>query len=86
MLNIFAGFQMAADLVGELDFATARGVLESLSTGVTDWLSAQESPDPDIQDDLTYVGLFLENILVAEENMDIQMPPPETQPEPWPND
>ncbi len=64
MLNIYAGFKLAVELTADSDPRTARRTLEALRPNVDAWL--QTNPDPDIQDDLKYIDLFLENLKVVE--------------------
>jgi Ca-activated chloride channel family protein len=82
MLNIYAGFKLAAQLAADSDPRTARRTLEALRPNVAAWL--QTSPDPDIQDDLVYIDLFIQNLQVAEQ----QVAPyqPADPPNPWPAD
>lgn len=79
MLNLFAGFEMAANLALDRDPGAARGVLTELATGVADWLRAH--PDPDIEDDMTYVDLFIDNLEAVAQQTPLARPP-----EPWPAD
>jgi Ca-activated chloride channel family protein len=82
MLNIYAGFKLAAQLAADSDPRTARRTLEALRPNVEAWL--QTNPDPDIQDDLVYIDLFIQNLMVAEQ----QVAPyqPADPPNPWPAD
>jgi len=82
MLNIFAGFKLAAELAMDSDPRTARRTLEALRPNVDNWLL--EHPDPDVQDDLKYIDLFIKNLQVVE----AQTPPytPADPPNPWPAD
>jgi Ca-activated chloride channel family protein len=79
MLNLFAGFQLAAQLALDADPGAARGVLESLEEGVADWL--RDHSDPDIADDLSYVQTFVDNLASLPSPTPVARPP-----EPWPND
>lgn len=79
MLNLFAGFQLAAQLALDSDPGAARGVLESLADGVSDWL--RDHQDPDISDDLSYVELFIDNLAALPNPTPVSRPP-----EPWPSD
>jgi Ca-activated chloride channel family protein len=74
-LNIFAGFDLATQSVADGDLASARGTLEALRPEVAAWLS--DNPDPDIEDDLVYVDLFIDNL--AEQETQVSAPL-----EPWP--
>lgn len=82
MLNLFAGFQLAAQLARDSDPRTARRTLETLRPNVEAWLA--DHPDPDIQDDLRYVDLFVQNLRDAETT--VQPYEPATPPDPWPAD
>lgn len=82
MLNLFAGFQLAAQLAADADPRTARRTLEALRPNVEAWLA--EHPDPDIEDDLRYLDLFIQNLIVAE--MRVQPYTPAEPPNPWPAD
>ncbi len=81
MLNIYMGFQMAATRSQSGDDRGALNVLIGLQEGVEGWL--EDNPDADIEDDLYYIGLFINNLRQrgAEEP-----PPSQTPPEPWPQD
>ncbi len=82
MLNIFAGFQMAARLARDADPRSAQGVLVALREGVVTWLESNE--DLDISDDLRYIDLFIENLQPAiDANPNYPSLPPEN---PWPSD
>ena len=88
MLNLFAGFQLATQLAADSDPRMARRTLEAMRPNVAGWLA--QNPDPDITDDLRYVDLFIQNLLVAEASTKFQQPsdPPEVvnPPNPWPYD
>ncbi|MCA9707221.1 MAG: VWA domain-containing protein, partial [Myxococcales bacterium] len=60
MLNIYAGFEMAATRSSYGDLAGARGVLAPLAKEVETWLA--DSPDADIEDDLSYIRKFIANL------------------------
>lgn len=79
MLNLFAGFELAAQLALDSDPGAARGVLEALDESVGEWLVRH--PDPDIADDLDYVGMFIENLAAIPDQTPVAWPP-----EPWPMD
>ena len=82
MLNIFAGFQMAARLARDSDPRSAQAVLIALRDGVQGWLAANE--DLDIADDLLYIDLFIANLQpVIDANPGYPTPPPGN---PWPAD
>jgi Ca-activated chloride channel family protein len=81
MLNIFAGFEMAADRSQFGDYRGALSVLEPLAESVQTWLA--DNPDPDIEDDLLYLQKFIDNL----ERQGAEAPPPQQNPpEPWPQD
>jgi Ca-activated chloride channel family protein len=82
MLNIYAGFKLASQLAADSDPRTARRTLETLRPNVDTWLA--EHPDPDIQDDLKYVDLFITNL----QKVEAQTIPyePQDPPNPWPAD
>jgi Ca-activated chloride channel family protein len=82
MLNLYAGFKIAAQLAADSDPRTAKRTLETLRPNVAQWL--QKTPDPDISDDLKYVDLFIENLTAVAQST----PPyePADPPEPWPAD
>jgi Ca-activated chloride channel homolog len=82
MLNLYVGFLIAAELAEDADLPAARGVLEALQEAAGEWVA--DNADPDIVDDLTYVDLFIDNLLEAEAQMGVQLPPPLVQPDPWP--
>lgn len=81
MLNILAGFEMAANRASFGDFTGARGVLDSLRGGVVTWLETND--DEDIADDLRYIDKFIENL---DARGALEAPPDQTPPNPWPND
>lgn len=58
MLNLFVGLRLAAELAADSDPGAGIGVLQALRTAVQGWL--KDNPDPDIADDLKYVGLFID--------------------------
>ena len=81
MLNILAGFQMAMELAADSDPGAARGVLQALKPEVEKWLKKAENPDPDIEDDLKYVALFIDNLKKVANQTPVTKPP-----DPWPVD
>lgn len=82
MLNLYAGFKLASQLAADSDPRTARRTLETLRPNVDGWLA--KNPDPDIQDDLKYVDLFITNL----QKVEAQTIPyePQDPPNPWPAD
>ena len=60
MLNLYVGFEMATQDVGEWDLDGALATLVALCGSVEGWLS--ENPDEDIEDDLFYLKLFIDNL------------------------
>ena len=83
MLNILVGFQLAAQLATDADPGAARGVLEALRKEVAAWLASGKTggPDPDIEDDLKYVDMFIKNLKNLANQTPLSQPP-----EPWPKD
>lgn len=84
MLNILVGFQLAAELALEADYANAIALLDVLEAGVKGWLI--DHPDPDIEDDLRYIGLFRDNLETVQSRLSVQSPPAPETVEPWPAD
>lgn len=81
MLNIYAGFDMASTRAAYGDMTGALGVLEPLRESVGLWL--EDNDDADIEDDLLYVDIFMENL----RRRGASSPPPERRPpEVWPLD
>lgn len=80
-LNIYAGFEIAAQSAQAGDYGRGLVALESLREGVQDWLRGQSPPDPDIVDDLEYVERLI--TLLARHNDLVR---PMTPPNPWPRD
>jgi Ca-activated chloride channel family protein len=81
MLNVYAGFEMAATRARFGDDRGALGVLEPLAESVKGWL--EQNDDDDIEDDLRYIEKFIDNL----EARGAASPPPEQRaPEPWPQD
>jgi Ca-activated chloride channel family protein len=80
MLNLLVGFQLASGLAEDGDPSSAVGVLEALRPQVADWLLAHDN-DPDIEDDLKYVDLFISNLRNSNTIVNVNRPP-----EPWPVD
>lgn len=86
MLNLLVGFQMAADLAYDADYGTAIGVLEALRPEVQAWLASVEG-DPDIEDDLRYLDLFVDNLRAQGTRVRGSEPPVVQEPPgPWPID
>jgi Ca-activated chloride channel family protein len=81
MLNIYVGFEMAAERASVGDYDGALSILIPLASAIELWL--ETNPDEDIEDDLFYVRLFVEN-LETEGAFVPNMPAP--PPEPWPAD
>jgi Ca-activated chloride channel family protein len=82
MLNIYAAFKLATELAADSDPRTAQRTLGALRPNVADWLL--NHPDPDIEDDLHYVDLFMANLdaVIAT----TQPYEPAEPPNPWPAD
>lgn len=81
-LNLYAGFEMAAVRAAAGDGLGALQVLEPLGEAVAAWL--QVNPDSDIEDDLRYVDLFIENLEARLPEPPMEIPPPAQ--DPWPQD
>jgi Ca-activated chloride channel family protein len=81
MLNIYVGFEMAAERASYGDYAGALTILRPLSESVAQWLV--EHDDPDVEDDLIYVDLFVTNL---EQQGGTTNTPNPVPPEPWPSD
>jgi Ca-activated chloride channel homolog len=81
MLNIYAGFLLAAERSSYGDLGGARGVLAPLAEQVEAWLA--DNPDADIEDDLDYIDKFIAN-LDAHGAEDGPISP--NPPNPWPQD
>jgi Ca-activated chloride channel family protein len=81
MLNLFAGFQLAARSARDGDARGADATLAPLEQSVMSWL--QRSPDPDIEDDLKYLRLFRKNLGKLG---DYKQLPPAIPQNPWPYD
>ncbi len=81
MLNIFAGFEMAAERSSFGDLGGARSVLVPLADQVEAWLAS--NPDEDIEDDLVYIRKFIANL---DSNGAGQGPQNPNPPNPWPQD
>ena len=79
MVNILVGFEIATAFAAEGDYAAALAVLEAMEPALETWLV--DNSDPDLEDDLTYVRHFIDNLQSASIGMSIQLPPPV---EPWP--
>ena len=82
MLNIYIGFEMAAERAKVGADAEAVALLVALGDAVDAWLA--ENPDGDIEDDLEYIWRFVENLEVRHEEPLTTTPVP--VPEPWPAD
>ena len=78
MLNIYVGFEMAAERASHGDYDGAWSTLVALEESVATWLAA--NPDADIEDDLVYVGRFIENLETAQSEMQV------IDVQPWPAD
>ncbi len=89
-LNVFVGFKMAAERASVGDGRGALVVLQGLAQNVESWLL--ENPDADIEDDLQYIYMFIDNLIAAgaedplAQQSEPMPPPPPTPPEPWPQD
>ena len=81
MLNIYMGFQMAATRAQSGDDQGALNLLLGLDGAVDGWLA--DNPDFDIEDDLKYIRLFIENL---RDRGAAEPPPSQLPPNPWPED
>jgi Ca-activated chloride channel family protein len=81
MLNIYVGFEMAAERAEVGDDAGALSILEPLAVSVESWLSS--NADEDVEDDLFYIHKFIENLEARGSTTNSPNPVP---PEPWPSD
>ncbi|MEM6989160.1 MAG: VWA domain-containing protein [Myxococcota bacterium] len=81
MLNLYVGFRIAAERATVGDDTTALATLQGLHFGVRGWLD--ENDDFDIEDDLRYVDLFIDNLRARGA---AEPPPQQNPPEPWPQD
>ncbi len=81
MLNIFAGFELAAQRAAYGDYRSALGVLAPLAEQVEVWLLRNE--DEDIQDDLDLTYMFYDNLV---EHGGMEPPEQWPVPDPWPRD
>jgi len=87
MLNLFVGFKIASERATVGDRVTALATLQALRGAVANWLTTHD--DFDIEDDLRYVDMFIDNLLTmgAGDVPDTENPPtPPTPPNPWPQD
>jgi Ca-activated chloride channel homolog len=82
MLNIYIAFELAAEHASVGNDPTALAILRALRTAAGAWVA--QTPDADIEDDLLYVDLFIQN-LEARQNPQ-QSPEPVPPPNPWPGD
>lgn len=82
MLNIYAAFELAAQLALDADPRTARRTLETLSPRVSSWLETY--PDADIEDDLRYIEMFIDNLDAVIATSPVYEPA--DPPNPWPAD
>lgn len=80
MLNIYVGFEMAAERAKDGALSDALGVLRALRGNVANWLRANE--DADIEADFELIDLFIDNLVAA----GATNPPASAAPEPWPQD
>jgi Ca-activated chloride channel homolog len=80
MVNILVGFEIATAFAAEGDYGSALAVLKAMHPALEGWLA--DNPDPDLQDDLGYVDLFIQNLEDTVTGINIQMPAGLV--EPWP--
>lgn len=79
-LNLFVGFQLASERAAVGDDAGALNLLQILHGNVEAWLTTHD--DADIEDDLRYVVMFIDNLMARGS----AAPSPTAPPEPWPAD
>lgn len=79
-LNLYMGFALAAERAAVGDDAAALNLLRILRDNVVLWLESND--DADIEDDLRYVEMFMNNLIAR----GASQPPPSPVPEPWPQD
>jgi Ca-activated chloride channel homolog len=79
-LNLYVGFELAAERAAVGDGGGALNLLRILHDSVAAWLLVY--PDPDIEDDLRYVVMFIDNLVAH----GAAVPPTAVPPEPWPQD
>jgi Ca-activated chloride channel homolog len=79
-LNLYVGFRLAAERAAVGDGGGALNLLYILHGSVADWLATH--PDADIEDDLRYVVMFIDNLVAH----GAAVPPNAVPPEPWPQD
>jgi Ca-activated chloride channel family protein len=60
-LELYTGFRRAAERAAVGDGGGALELLSALQSSVSTWLGAH--PDPDIEDDLRYVTMFIDNLV-----------------------
>ncbi|MBL4685739.1 MAG: hypothetical protein JKY37_14185, partial [Nannocystaceae bacterium] len=81
MLNLYVGFRIASERATVGDDITALATLQALHGAVDGWLASHD--DFDIEDDLRYVELFIDNLRARGAT---EPPPNQNPPEPWPQD
>jgi len=79
-LNLYMGFRLAAERAAIGDGGGALNLLYILQGSVSSWLAV--TPDADIEDDLRYVVMFIDNLVAH----GAAVPPNAVPPEPWPQD
>ena len=78
MLNIYAGFNLAAVAVEDWRLDDALTTLVALCGSVERWV--EDNPDEDILDDLRYIRMFIDNLRAAGAGQQGEAG------DPWPND
>jgi Ca-activated chloride channel family protein len=79
-LNLYVGLRLAAERAAVGDGGGALNLLYILNGSVSTWLAV--NPDADIEDDLRYVVMFIDNLVAH----GAAVPPNAVPPEPWPQD
>jgi Ca-activated chloride channel homolog len=78
MLNLYVGFEIAAERSDHGDYSAAWSTLNALEENVSTYVLA--NPDADLEDDLVYVRMFMDNIESQQVLIEVQ------EVEPWPAD
>ena len=79
MLNVYVALRAASEHARAGEDGTALATLEAVEAGAREWL--EDQPDEDIEDDLRYVRMFIENLQARSTPAR-----PAVLPEPWPRD
>ncbi|MBI4956549.1 MAG: VWA domain-containing protein [Myxococcales bacterium] len=82
MLNLYAAFRIATERAAAGDPWTAESTLAALRPNVANWLVTH--PDPDLEDDLHYVDLFIANLGAVIATSTLGVLPTPGPVDPWP--